>query len=192
MKILAGVQPPTPAPFSWTASRSASHGQGRRAARHRPHPPGTEPGREPRRRRQHLPGPRADCAGLAAPASIRPSTRAPSAITAPARPGRARRARWSATCSVGQQQLVEIARALSLRVARAHPRRADLQPDRTRDRPALRGHRRPEAGRHQRRLHLAPAQGGRRDRRPRHRAARRPQRRRTAARRASATTPSCG
>ena len=79
--------------------------------------------------------------------------------------------------SLAQQQIVEIAKALSLEIAPGYPRRADLEPADRRNRQAARGDRRPQGARHLGHLHLAPAARGGRGLRPRHRAARREARR---------------
>ena len=88
--------------------------------------------------------------------------------------------------SLAQRQMVEIAKALSIKCAAGHPRRADLEPAARRDRQAARRHRGAEGRRHQRHLHLAPPARDRARRRPRRRAARRHARRHA---RQGATSP---
>ena len=75
---------------------------------------------------------------------------------------------------IGQQQLVEIAKAVSLE--RAHPDhgRADLGAERRRGRDPVQGDRRPQGARRRDRLHLASSRGADPHRRLHHRAARWP------------------
>ena len=90
--------------------------------------------------------------------------------------------------SVGRRQMVAIAKALTY--ASQHPGhgRADSGADRGRGRAAVPCHARDRRPRRRHRLHLASAGGGAARRRPRHRVARRPGRRRCAGERAAVGT----
>ena len=91
-----------------------------------------------------------------------------------------------AALSIAQQQLVEIAKALSLNARRAHHGRADLQPDARRDGAGCTRSSRPARAGRGDHLHHAPARRSADHRRSRRRAARRRERRRARARRADA------
>ena len=68
-----------------------------------------------------------------------------------------RRRRIVSRLSLAQQQMVEIAKALSFNSRLRHSRRADLEPAAGRNRQAARGHCRAQGRRNLRHLHLAPA-----------------------------------
>ena len=118
MKILGGVVAPSSrhdrASTAWRCRRLTVGGSMR--GRHRLRPPGTQPVRQSDRRRQHLHRPRA-AAGRAVPADrrgARSSGRREPLLEAARRRflGRIRR---SPALSLAQMQLVEIAKALSLK-----------------------------------------------------------------------------
>ena len=94
----------------------------------------------------------------------------------------------SATLSMPEQQLVEIAKALGADARDRDHGRADRVADAARGRAPVRRHRRAAGAGRRHHLHLAPARGAVRDRRPRHRAARRRERRPRAARRGQHAT----
>ena len=141
-------------------ARRAVHGRRERRAR-----------RPPRRGR-----------GAPAPTAARSSARSPSSPSATASRSTRARAIWQ--LSVGEQQRVEILKALYREARDPDPRRADRGADaaggRRRCSTTLRRDGRRGADGH---LHLAQAPRGDGGRRPRHGAARRPQRRRRCARR---------
>ena len=112
MKILAGIEPPDDrdARARRRAGRAARPPR-RGTARHRHHPPGAQPVPEPEHRGQHLHGPRAD----ARRRDGRPRARSARSRTSCSRGSTSR---WTPTRTVGdlrvgQQQIVEIARALA-------------------------------------------------------------------------------
>ena len=176
MKILGGVVAPSDGrdPHRRRRARRRSPSPSAIGGRHRLRPPGTQPVRQSRRRRQRLPRPRAAVAAgrcgwsTAARSTRHGRGRCCERLGVDFEPDDAGRRAVARAAPAGRDRQGAVARR-----APRHHGRADLEPDARRDRPAARGHRRAQGRRRQRHLHLAPPERGRALRRPRRRAARR-------------------
>ena len=181
MKIVGGIeQPDAGEVLDRRRARRDARRPRRDGARHRVHPPGAEPARQPRRRRQRPARPRAD--GLGASAADRPggNARRGAALPRSARPrrlaGHAAGGAVDRAAAAGRDRQGAVAQRPP-----AHHGRADVEPDDGRDGPAARRRRGPARAGRGRHLHHAPARRSADRRRPRGRPARRRERRRAGA-----------